>query len=196
MQSEGKIDRVDLFAALRDHAGHNPEDGWRLQMPCAHASWQTTRQAGQTTGSMVSRLNKSGSLHWLTGTSSPCLSVFKPIVLGDGLISTLLPAGEGYDAESLFWRHERLHRLTLGDYARRRAMFEVERRELEAKFLSIGDSSLLTAAGCQTTWDEHQSVLPNWIDRIASETNSDRRWRLTRRYWQEQNLLDHLPQKA
>src|SRR5262249_33543796 len=73
MKSDGRIARADLFAALRDGAGHKPESGWRLRAPCAHASWMKTRQSGQTAGSMVSRLSAGSSLHWLTGTSSPCL---------------------------------------------------------------------------------------------------------------------------
>jgi dipeptidase len=193
MLSDSKIGRADMFAALRDHSGQKPEKGLRLQMPCGHASWMKTRQSGQTTASMVSRLNANGSLHWLTGTSSPCLSVFKPFALGGEIISTGGMAGEGYDAESLWWRHERLHRLTLGDYARRRAMTEIARRELEAKFLSLSNGDLPTAAACQTAWDEHLAMLPDWIDRIAYEARHDRRWFLTRRYWQQQNLLDQIP---
>ncbi len=192
MLSDGKIGRADLFAALRDHAGQTPETGLRLQMPCGHASWLKTRQSGQTTGSMVSRLSASGSLHWMTGTSSPCLSVFKPFALGSELISTGALAGESYDAESLWWRHEHLHRLTLGDYARRRAMTEIARRELEAKFLSLSNGDLPTAAACQTAWDEHLAALPDWIDRITHEAHHDRRWFLTKRYWNAQNQLDGL----
>ncbi len=195
MLSDGKIGRADLFGALRDHAGHKPEQGLRLQMPCGHASWMKTRQSGQTTGSMVSRLSAAGSLHWLTGTSSPCLSVFKPLVFGSEPISTGASAAEAYDAESLWWQHEQLHRLTLGDYARRRAMTEIERRQLEAKFLSLNNGELPTAAECQAAWDEHRAVLPNWIDRIAREAKGDRRGWLTRRYWLEQNEADHLPHK-
>jgi dipeptidase len=195
MQSDGKIGRADLIATLRDHAGHKPEAGWRLQTPCAHASWQATRQSGQTTGSMVSRLSKENSLHWLTGTSSPCLSLFKPFVLGSDLISTGPAASEGYDAESLFWRHERLHRLVLGDYARRRAMFEVERRELEARFLSLGGGGVPpTTAECRQVWEEHRAVLNAWTERIAGAVMTDRRSWLARRYWREQGRLDHLPE--
>lgn len=195
-QSEGRIGRGDLLAALRDHAGHKPEDGWRLQMPCAHASWQRTRQAGQTTASMVSRLEKTNSLHWLTGTSSPCLSVFKPFALGGELISTGPQAGAEYDAKSLFWRHERLHRLTLGDYARRRAMFEVERRELEAQFLSLDHNSSPTAAECQQAWEAHRAALPAWTERVARGASRDRRSWLARRYWNQQSLLDQLPEAS
>lgn len=193
MLSDGKIGRADLFAALRDHAGQTPETGLRLQMPCGHASWLKTRQSGQTTASMVSRLEAGGSLHWLTGTSSPCLSVFKPFVLGEEMISTGALAREAFDAKSLWWQHERLHRLTLGDYARHRAITEIARRELEAKFLSSGNGDLPNATECQTAWDEHLAVLPDWINRIAREARRDRRGVLTRRYWQQQNLLDQMP---
>ncbi|MGE0883343.1 MAG: C69 family dipeptidase [Blastocatellales bacterium] len=193
IQSEGKISRSDFFSALRDHGGHKPEDGWRLQMPCAHASWMKTRQSGQTTASMVSRLSKNNSLHWLTGTSSPCLSVFKPFVLGTGLISTGPKAGEGYDSESLFWRHERLHRLALGDYARLRALFEIDRRELEAKFLSIVTIRNPTHYECQQAWDEHLAILPEWNQIIFRASFTDHRSWLLRKYWREQRLLDRLP---
>ncbi len=196
MQNEGKISRSDFFSALRDHGGHKPEDGWRLQMSCAHASWMKTRQSGQTTASMVSRLSANDSLHWLTGTSSPCLSVFKPFVLGDGLITTGPQAGEGYDSESLFWHHELLHRLTLSDYARLRTLFEIDRRELEAKFLSIGNGSKPNSAECQKAWDEHLAVLPDWINRIARSSFTDRRSWLARRYWRNQNQLDEIPNFA
>lgn len=193
MLSDGKIGRADLFAALRDHAGQKLGKGLRVQMPCAHASWPKRRRSGQTTGSMVSRLSANGSLHWLTGTSSPCLSVFKPLVLGSDPISTGPLPGENFDPASLWWQHERLHRLTLGDYARRRAITEIERRELEAKFLSFGNDQLPTVAECQQSWDEHRAILPFWIERTSRETSSDRRWVLARRYWQEQNLLDQMP---
>jgi dipeptidase len=195
MKSEGRILHTDLFAALRDHAGHKPGHGWRLQMPCAHASWPATRQSGQTTGSMVSRLSQNNSLHWLTGTSSPCLSVFKPLVLGGELIPTGPAAGEGYDAESLFWRHERLHRLALGDYARRRALIEVERREMEAKFLSLSkgsNESQASPAQCQQAWEEHRAKLAEWGARIARADARDGRSWLARRYWRLQNQMDGL----
>lgn len=193
IQSEGKISRYDFFSALRDHGGHKPEDGWRLQMPCAHASWMKTRQSGQTTASMVSRLSKVNSLHWLTGTSSPCLSVFKPFALGGELISTGPKAVEGYDSESLFWRHERLHRHALSDYARLRALFEIDRREMEAKFLSLSNGELPTAAKCQTAWDEHLAILPEWSGRLSRAATRDRRSWMAQRYWQEQNRLDGVP---
>jgi dipeptidase len=194
MQSNGKIKRGDMFAALRDHAGLKPIAGWRMKMPCSHASWQRTRQSGQTTGSMVSCLKPGGSIHYLTGTSSPCLSLFKPILLGGELISTGPPPGEGYDDQSLFWRHERLHRLVLGSYAARRAAFEVERIETQARLLAATDEMIRSGDGrvCQQVWEEHRQLLPEWTARAAIVAHRDQRSALASRYWAQQNALDRI----
>ncbi len=130
----GRPDLEAMKAALRSHGGKSPTAGWRMENPCAHASWLPTRHAGQTTGSMVSRLSRKGSMHWLTGTSSPCLSVFKPVVLGLGEVDTgPAPSPGGFDPDSLFWRHEVLHRRVLVDYERRRELFDEERLALESR---------------------------------------------------------------
>ncbi len=196
MRAGVKTNRNDLFAALRNHAGMRPIDGWRMKMPCAHASWQRTRQSGQTTGSMVSCLRPNDSIHWLTGTSSPCLSIFKPVLLSGELISTGRPPGEGYDGESLFWRHERLHRLVLGDYPARRALFEVARAEMQAKTLAEADEAmrLHNGRGCHQIWEAHRELLLEWTELVAKAAPRDRRSTRGRRYWAQQNALDHLPQ--
>ena len=128
---EAHASGMDAFetavATLRSHAGRHPAAGWRMSMPCAHASYWPTRHAGQTTASMVSRLAHGGARHWLTATSSPCLSVFKPVDCEGP------PPGDasGPPGESLFWRHERLHRVVLPAYDARRAAFEPQREAFE-----------------------------------------------------------------
>jgi dipeptidase len=187
----GKLARDDFFAALSDHAGLSPASGWRMEMPCAHSSWWPTRQAGQTTGSMVSRLNLKDSLHWLTGTSSPCLSVYKPVRLGGELLASGPQAGEGFDHKSLFWRHERLHRTVLGDYFERKAVFEDERCKMQERFKAESD---LPSASMQHCWDEHREVIPQWTARVACESKPMGAARPFDRYWQRQSTLDTLPQ--
>lgn len=169
------VGREDLLAALRDHNGFTPKQGRRLQMPCAHASWWPRRRSGQTTGSMVSRLQPSGSLHFLTGTSSPCLSVFKPVVLGrDNKLG---------DTEKLFWQHERLHRLVLGDYARRRALFEEARVSFQAEVVS---------GNVEDAWAIHQQKLRDWTARVAHVARGPKSYSFFDRYWEEQNKLDQM----
>jgi dipeptidase len=190
-KKDGKLNRDDFFAALRDHAGLKPATGWRMKMPCAHASWWPTRQAGQTTGSMVSRLHPSGSTHWMTGTSSPCMSVFKPVRLSGELLSTGPQPGEGYDGDSLFWRHERLHRLALCDYSNNKSLFDDERIAMQSKF-----DSLVSDKSYQDCWDEHLDRIPAWTNRVEQSMAGRRRLSLFNRYWNEQRQLDRIPESS
>ncbi|HYV48275.1 MAG TPA: carcinine hydrolase/isopenicillin-N N-acyltransferase family protein [Myxococcaceae bacterium] len=169
------VDRSVMFAALRDHAGQSPRGRWVMEMPCAHASWQPTRSGGQTTGSMVSRLGAEGARHWMTGTSSPCLSVFKPVPLGGAAVDTGPAPGRGSDGESLFWRHERLHRAALHAYEAVRGSIEGERQALESR-----DAS--------SAWAEHRDAVKGWAasaEAISKRSGGPFGW-----YWARQRAAD------
>lgn len=177
-----------LAAALRSHGGDasdgHPADGWRMHMPCAHASWLPTRHAGQTTGSMIARTGASPRV-WMTGTSSPCLSVWKPVAVDRDAL-----AGRGCSAEapdeSLWWAHERLHRRVLEDHAAREPVGAAARAELEARAREETDASRFAAL-----WDEHRERIADW------HAAADRRGRPTRSgpfawYWRRQSTRDAL----
>lgn len=161
---------ASIVGAMRDHAGLAPEQGARLVMPCAHASWLPTRGAGQTTGTQVSKLSRRGSRHWLTATSAPCLSVLKEVPLGRGHVHTgPAPSADGFDGSSLFWRHERLHRLVLRDYELRRALFEEDRARLEARATrSAGDDASLSTEESTVAFAEHREAVDAWTARVES----------------------------
>jgi hypothetical protein len=65
----------------------------------------------QTTGSMVARVSSRRVDTFFTGTSSPDLSIFKPVHV-DSPLESELPSGDfaRYYEGSLWWRQERLHR--------------------------------------------------------------------------------------
>jgi dipeptidase len=178
-----------IARALRDHAGHTPAEGARIVMPCAHASWLPTRGAGQTTGTMASRLTPSGSTHFFTGTSAPCLSVLKQVPLGGAVVDTgPAPSVAGYDGASLFWRAERLHRVVLRDYDARRATFEDERRSLEARAIAGAP----TADGASAIWSEHRERVVEWNAR-ASASAPVRASRVFDAWWRIQSRRDGVP---
>ena len=161
----------------------------RLVMPCAHASWLPTRgAAGQTTGTMVSRLARGGSTHLLSGTSAPCLSVMKNVPLGGGFVDTgPTPRESGFDGTSLWWRAERLHRAVLEDYDARRALFETERAALEARAMAAPDA---VASG--ELWREHRERVVDWTARVL-RTRSPRRPRAFDAWWRMQSRRDGVP---
>jgi secernin len=171
----------DVMRVLRDHRGAPPSAGLRLECPCAHASWQPTRHAGQTTGSMVSALSSDGARHLLTGTSSPCLSVFKPASL-DVVPDAYGPlAPEVADEASLWWRHERLHRAVLEGWEARAPLVEVPRAALEARLLESTDVA--------AAWEAHCEALPSWLEAVAAGLRAGGA-PLFRAWWRRQGALD------
>jgi secernin len=189
----GRPGRDQIMAALRGHGGMAPHDGWTMRSPCAHADWRPTRHSGQTTASMVSRLDPAGSSHWLTGTSSPCLSVFKPVpLLGDPVHSGPEPSSR-YDGHSLFWLHERLHRHILRAYGQLEPLIATERDALQGRAM---DPHHAQGAGAQEVWDEHLAALPAWLERVEDAGITPTAPILSRAYWRRQNRKDGIPSGA
>lgn len=135
----GQITLETMMRALRDHGTSDPQwtpaRGLTDFTVCAHAGFGPVRATG-TTGSLVSHLAPDVQTHFVTGTAAPCTSIFKPLWLGNALpLDEPIPAGT-YNAATLFWRHEALHRATLRDYATCLALYRDERDELERAFIA------------------------------------------------------------
>ena len=75
---------------------------------CMHAGGFIRRS--QTCGSMVSRLGSKNSLHFFTGTSAPCMSIFKPVSFDFDLDFSVLNPDETTVEGSLWQNHEYIHR--------------------------------------------------------------------------------------
>jgi len=112
------------------------------QTVCMHYAGPTVRRA-QTTGSVISHLALSTEripddqivdVHWLTGTSAPCLSVFKPIAGVHGLPYDLV-SGQFFDEDSWWWKGEQLHRLVLRDFTERATLVRARCRQIELEAL-------------------------------------------------------------
>jgi len=137
---KGRLTSEAIMRALRDHGPRadrawSPAPGLNTVSVCWHAGFGPIR-GSQSVGAMVSHLAPDVQTHFITGTSAPCTSIFKPVWLGAELPDMgPSPAGT-YDAATLFWQHEVLHRATLRDYATRIALYQAERDELERRFIS------------------------------------------------------------
>lgn len=119
----GRIDVPLAMQILKDH-GKGEEGSW---IPgkglfgaevCMHASMGIVR-GSQTTGSMISHLKPDRDIHWVTGSSAPCTSIFKPVWLDAGLPDMGRSLTGTYDESTYWWRHESLHREVLRDYSTR-----------------------------------------------------------------------------
>jgi dipeptidase len=174
----------DLAAALRSHgdgAGDAPCYRWHnggLNAPCAHAGGRLA--ASQTTASWITELSPRGVRHFATATAAPCTSLFKPVRVCEPLDLGAVP-GDRFDAATLWWRHERLHRAALRDPARLLPLFAKERDALEAAWLAH-DAKIEPSAA----FAEGERRLAAWTARVldaAHATPRDTRPRFVQRYW-------------
>jgi len=166
---QGRLGIADFFAILRDHDDTSsgsffPDRGLFKSQICNHAGWGPVR-ISQTTGSLVSRLTPGFSTHFVTGTSAPCTSLFKPIWVDTPMVPDKLPAGEAFDSKSLFWKHEMLHRLVLKDYHQGMRFITPRRNKLEADLVK----QALSAAKSDLT--ERQSVARQAFEKARNLDN-------------------------
>jgi len=150
---------ADLMAALRDH-GTTAGPHWSavngaLSAPCAHAGGLVT--STQSTASWVADLRAGpGVRHWVTATSAPCTSLFKPVTVETPLEVDPVPMPDNHvDPAYRWWRHERLHRLALRDHPASLARFGPERARVEAAWLAEppgGEEAFATADALEQRW--------------------------------------------
>jgi len=150
LENSGKITEKMMMGILRTHktnqnGKYSPGRGITGAEVCMHAGWGPIRTS-QSTGSMVSKIGKTGVVHWLTGTAAPCISIFKPIWIDSGIPEIVKSPEALFDESVMFWRHEKLHREILKDYSTRIEYLRLEQGRVEDEFLAIveknNDSSL------------------------------------------------------
>jgi secernin len=115
-QKTGEIDVHIVKNIMRSHRlGENftPAKG-SMRDVCMHAGVLT--RPSQTAASYVGQLFEKVQIHWFTATSTPCISVYKPVFMEAGLPDLKLAPGRLYDSDSVWWIHERLSRRMLGSF--------------------------------------------------------------------------------
>ena len=189
----GGLTTADAIAILRDHGGPEPylPDGHLLMSHlCSHSANTLVRHSAQSTGSLVASLGEAGNTCWVTGTSAPCTSVFKPVWLRGRVLPDLGPAPKGrYDPKSLWWRHESLHRLILADYPTRIRVVQKEQSELEEGFRAQAASATarkrfpVTAAAFRRSLEAEE----RWREAVQGLAIERRPGRVFQGYWSAQN---------
>jgi len=181
-----RLQIADVIRILRDHdpGGHNDAE-WAPNTSakpslCVHAG--SAERSGQTTASLASEIRENGSVHWVTASAAPCISIFKPVLLDTPLPAHgPRPTGH-YDPEAFWWQHERLHRTALrADFRRFLSSVCHERDALEADFrrrvsavLNGGDAAERSAviASC---WTDALETEDRWVAHIGPAVHRDER---------------------
>ncbi len=117
-----------MMELLRAHSfePYRPEKG-SMKDICMHYGGLT--RPSQTASSQVSELGK--GIHWFTGTSNPCLSIFKPVTFEGGLPELGKKPTDRYDPASYWWRFEAFHRKFLTNCRASIGSFTRERDALQ-----------------------------------------------------------------
>lgn len=173
-KDQGKLTLQSMMQILRFHeSGDQPFDPARGMLGsdvCMHAGFGPAR-GSQSAGSMITQIRDENVTHWLTGTSAPCTSVFKPVWMDSGLPDMgSQPTGE-FNADTMFWKHEVLHRAIIQNYPERIAIVQADRDSLEQKFME-GAASVQSAGiqeryrFTQQCFTDVDSATDKWIKQV------------------------------
>ena len=184
----------DAFELLRSHKikhGSTEANGTGAFEPfrgktdsiCMHASGLFTPH--QTVGSMVVELRQeSPPTVWLTGTSAPCLSIYKPFYFGNDILNeeNFICPSSTFDT-SYWWQWEELHRSILKNYADKISYIRLERDELEQetlledKLLNKNKEDIHKAkALSQRILQESMKLRKTWLEKITPIENKKHFW--------------------
>ncbi len=186
-----KMDLETAMNLLQSHPSedYRPDHSLLGNSICAHAANPLTRNATQTTGSIVCRLSKDDGQYWFTATSSPCLSVFKPVTFDEKPLAKLGPPIATFHNESFWWRHERLYRLVLEDFRHRKSLIEPTRKAFQAELIRDANAvhpQQLPALSTASI-DRHSQFIAQWTESVSREPLNGKSSFLFRRYWKGMN---------
>lgn len=170
---------LDAMAILRDNGtGGGPR--WSplngsMVGPNMHGGGLVA--SSQTVASWVSDL--ATGVHWATGTADPALSLFVPLRIDQALAENAYPTAgvdNTADVESLWWRHERLHRLALRGWVEAESVLSAERDRMQAHWLADPPPT-------EEALDDADARYDQWRRRLAARPGpDDRPWWLRRRW--------------
>ncbi len=174
-EHKGEITVEGIMGLLRSHrsADFSPQKG-SMRDVCMHYGGLT--RPSQTASSQISVLSTKPMVSWFTATSTPCLSVFKPVYFEGGLPDLGSPA-DRYDPESYWWRFEAFHRRFQTDYRKYIEAFSEERDTLQKEILRQEEEIRSRCASGEASADElrgvtdkafeaHDRLVESWSQRV------------------------------
>lgn len=192
---QGKIDLPLLKQILRSHQ-LNPQQSypdrsltaWNV---CMHAAPGPIRNS-QSVASLITQYRKDETIHWVTGTSAPCLSVFKPVWLPAGLPDIGPEPSNIYDENGLWWQHECIHRTILKDFPTRQALLAPAIADLEDQIQIVVNE--MKSADMKNRQDAtkkafrmEKELYPAWLSQLDQTPCKRRNAFYYQNYWQKNN---------
>lgn len=139
---------------------------------CMHHGFGPIRFS-QTTASLISEAGEDGAMYWLTASSSPCTSVFKPFWFDTGLPIADLEATGEFDKKSFWWSHEKLARAIFLDYQNRLGQISGELESFQNEIIQktnkkIEENSRDRKDFVDGIYESEISLTHSWLSRIQN----------------------------
>lgn len=185
----------DVFETLRSHRveeNFRPDKGINGADLCMHSGFGPIR-VSQTTGSMVVEQDDERLVVWVTGSSAPCLSIFKPMSLDQELNYFGQPPELEYDSQSYWWQQERIHRKILQNYPMLSHEYIKDLKDHEKVFVGRMrefEGQIELIADC---FDDAFNLQKKWIEKFQNEASKDKTNFLYRHTWKKNNQLAKMP---
>jgi len=173
-----------LMRTLRRHdeKAENPFARGTVSSVCMHAGGLV---GDHTTQSMVVSLDGPAPLVWLTGSSTPCVSLFKPYLFGNEPVPPVFAAGDPA-AQNYWLERERFNRRFIG--ANPPAGFYAERDALEAAFAAEAAKNAANPEAMRVlsadALRKEREFFSKWEKLIQPGGGGSARFR---RYWNKKN---------
>ena len=158
---------------------------------CMHAGGFIRRS--QTCGSMVSRLSETVNSHFFTGTSAPCLSIFKPATFEiDVKCCVINPDDKTVDG-SIWQKNEHIHRrIIFMDEERQKLQESIAHTEnemlsiFEQSDFQMSDKAFKIADGIINNW------FKLWYEKYRNQAIYYPSMSMYGRFWRKTNEVDGL----
>src|SRR5262245_1992444 len=165
---EGSISLRTMADLLRQHPeGYDPAEGEVCTNICMHAGPHPNR-FWQACGAMIMEAAPEGAMAWVTATSGTCVSLFKPVYFGTPMPDTGSLPREIYTEDSLWWKHEHLHRRVMAAFQTLGAEVRESFEQLEEGWFKEGRSLIKApaaekAAFMRECWRRAGEATDRWI---------------------------------
>lgn len=166
---KGQIGVRDAMAVLRSHGGEakgiwRPDSALIGAEVCMHVGFGPVR-INQSVGSFVAHLAPNRHTFWVTGTSAPCTSLFKPVWFESGVPWSVEPSPTGtFDPTCLWWRHEQLHRQIIHNFPETLPALSQDQMNLEQSFLNDANSGTNLREVAYDCFTRAEALEKKWRD--------------------------------
>lgn len=190
-QLENNLKKINVLSSIKSLQSHFkddylPDSHLLSNSICAHAGNSLTRNASQTTGSMVAHL-ADNTTSWFTATASACTSIFKPVWFNGNVLPPLGNQSATFIDGNFWWENEKLHRTIIQDYKRLKSVImdslETFQLDILSKANTIIDDDKYDFT-CKVFYESSKKT-QEWISTINARKNKSN-W-IYRNYWKKLN---------